>query len=66
MKLIVNTTAHGIKAGEYKGEALKQLLSKNRLGVTSLVSRGQAKWDHEDKKPEAEQTQATKADKPSA
>lgn len=68
MKLIVTTAAHGIKTGEYTGDALSQLMQKNRYGVTSLVSRGQARWQHKDQKPAADPAPVTgtpvKADKP--
>ncbi|WP_417534194.1 hypothetical protein [Marinobacterium stanieri] len=63
MKLVVEVAGHGIDKGDYKGDALKQLMEKNRHGVTSLVSRRQAYWDHEDKKPKAAPA-TTKADTP--
>lgn len=48
MKLIVTTAAHGIDTGEYTGDTLSQLLQAKRHSVTSLVARGQARWQHED------------------
>jgi len=67
MKLIVNITAHGIQQGEYKGDTLSKLLQDKRNAVTTLVSRGQAHWDHEDPKPVTGAPAATppaKTDKP--
>lgn len=51
MKLIVTTAAHGIDTGEYTGDTLSQLLQAKRHSVTSLVARGQARWQHEDSAP---------------
>ena len=47
MKLIVKTASHGIAAGEYQGDKLRTLLAEKRYSVTSLVSRGYAKWVHD-------------------
>ena len=65
MKLIVKTASHGIAAGEYQGDKLRNLLADKRYSVTSLVSRGYARWVHDDHVP-AQQRPATKTDQPAS